>query len=119
MFKKITALLILFLFAGQLTASFLHFDCSMDCCQKSVDSCCTIEVVEKECSVMGKNCATVVFLPIVFGPSAHTEIDNELSKIELTFINLIADITNSNIVDYFEIHPLAEPPPAFNLPLLI
>ena len=44
---------------------------------------------------------------------------NELSKIELTFINLIAEITNSNIVDYFEIHPLAEPPPAFNLPLLI
>ncbi len=111
MFKKITALLILFLFAGQLTASFLHFDCNMACCQTSVDSCCTIEVVE--------NCATVVFLPIVFGPSAHTEKDNELSKIELTFINLIAEITNSNIVDYFEIHPLAEPPPAFNLPLLI
>ena len=119
MFKKITALLILFLFAGQLTASFLHFDCNMACCQKSVDSCCTIEVVEKECSVMGKNCAMVVFLPIVSGPSAHAEIDNELSKIELTFINLITEITNSNIVDYFEIHPLAEPPPAFNLPLLI
>jgi hypothetical protein len=119
MFKKITALLILFLFAGQLTASFLHFDCNMACCQKSVDSCCTIEVVEKECSVMGKNCAMVVFLPIISGPSAHAENDNELSKIELTFINLIAEITNSNIVDYFEIHPLAEPPPAFNLPLLI
>ena len=119
MFKKITALLILFLFAGQLTASFLHFDCNMACCQTSVDSCCTIEVVEKECSVMGKNCAMVVFLPIVSGPSAHTEIDNKLSKIELTFINLITEITNFNIVDYFEIHPLAEPPPAFNLPLLI
>ena len=119
MFKKITALLILFLFAGQLTASFLHFDCNMACCQTSVDSCCTIEVVEKECSVMGKNCAMVVFLPIISGPSAHAENDNELSKIELTFINLIAEITNSNIVDYFEIHPLAEPPPAFNLPLLI
>ena len=119
MFKKITALLILFLFAGQLTASFLHFDCNMACCQKSVDSCCTIEVVEKECSVMGKNCVVVVLVPIVSGPSTHAEIDNELSKIELTFINLIAEITNSNIVDYFEIHPLAEPPPAFNLPLLI
>jgi len=118
MFKKITVLLILFLFAGQLTASLLHFDCNMACCQKLVDKCCTIEVVENECSVMGKNCATVVFLPIVFGPSAHTEMDNKLSKIELTFINLVTEITNSHIVDYFEFHPLAEPPPAFNLPLL-
>jgi len=119
MYKRITALFLLTLFIGQLSASFLHFDCNMECCQEDIVSCCSIEVVEKECSVMGNNCATVVFLPIISGPSVQTCIDNELSIIEISFIDLETEITQTNIVDYFKIHPLAEPPPAFNLPLLI
>jgi hypothetical protein len=119
MYKRITAFLLLILFTGQLTASFVHFDCNMVCCQEDIVSCCTNEVVEKECSVLGSNCTIVVFLPIVSGPSVQTYIDNELSIIEISFIDIDFEITQMNIVDYFKIHPLAEPPPVFNVPLLI
>ena len=119
MYKRITAFLLLILFTGQLTASFVHFDCNMDCCQEKIVSCCSTDAVEKECSILGNNCSTVVFLPIVSGPFVQTYIDNELSIIEISFIDLETEITQTKLVDYFKIHPLAEPPPAFNAPLLI
>jgi hypothetical protein len=119
MIKKITALWVLFLFAGQLTASFLHFDCDMFCCQESVDSCCAIEPVVKECPTIGESCKTVVFLPIVSGPTVKFEINNELFQMGQIPTGRILETVKVLIVDYYLIHPLAEPPPAFDLPLLI
>lgn len=118
MFKRTTALFLLTLFAGQLTASFLHFDCNMDCCQEDVVSCCSIDPVDKECPTLGSNCDLVVFLPILSGPAAHVEIDGNITVNDLNVSAYVNHVAH-RIVDYYETHPLAEPPPAFNLPLLI
>ncbi len=81
-------------------------------------SCCLIEQVDKECPTLGSNCDLVVFLPILSGPVAHVEIDGNITVNDLKFSAYVNHV-GYRIVDYYETHPLAEPPPAFNLPLLI
>ena len=118
MIKRITALFLLTLFTGQLTASFLHFDCNMVCCQEETVSCCSTEEVKKECPTLGPNCDLVVFLPILSGPAAKMELGKDLDVVDLYLCDTV-DFIEIIAVDYLETHPLAEPPPAFNLPLLI
>ena len=118
MAKRLISFFLMTFFTVQLSASFLNFDCNMLCCKEEVVSCCSTEEVKKECPTLGPNCYLVVFLPILSGPAAKMEIDKDLDVVDfhlcstIGFIEIIA-------VDYYEAYPLAEPPPAFNFPLLI
>ena len=47
------------------------------------------------------------------------QINNELFQMGQIPTGRILETVKVLIVDYYLIHPLAEPPPAFNLPLLI
>tara|TARA_B100000315_G_scaffold214369_1_gene212915 strand:+ start:706 stop:1062 length:357 start_codon:yes stop_codon:yes gene_type:complete len=117
--KKINSTLILLLFFVQLTASFLHFDCNMACCQNKVISCCLNETIQKECPTMGGNCKTIVFLPLLSSSVNKVKFENDLSIIEIVSVNSMDEAVFLNVVDSIDIHCLSKPPPAFKFPLLI
>jgi len=117
--KKKFSIFILLLFSAQLSASFLHFDCNMACCQDKIISCCLTEPTEKECPTMSGNCNTVVFLPIISVSTERAEYENKLSINKLIPISKLNETVFPGVLNTINTQLSSKPPAAFNLPLLI
>ncbi|MDP6755407.1 MAG: hypothetical protein QF769_04750, partial [Candidatus Marinimicrobia bacterium] len=99
--KKPISIFILLIFSTQLSASFLHLDCNMKCCEESTISCCLSEESEKICPTIGVegNCSTVILIPIISVPIQKIEIEDKLSFTNFISINGLNKIVFSNTVN--------------------
>ncbi|MDP6685017.1 MAG: hypothetical protein QGH24_03640 [Candidatus Marinimicrobia bacterium] len=118
--KKSISILILVMFASQLSASFLHFDCRMACCQEKIISCCLTDLSKKECPAynLEGQCNTTVFLPIISVSIHKPEFENKLSINEPIPFHRLNKTVFSDLVHHVDSLPFSKPPTAFNIPLL-
>jgi|TARA_B100000929_G_C15429977_1_gene394325 hypothetical protein len=120
---KHTVTIGLLLFMGfVLAVPMLHIDCDMPCCQDDKITCCEVKQEksqEKTCRIDMKSCDMgVVFIPIIAGPFQKDNLNFELNIHNFGEDNsFIPPIENNCNLVLFD-HP-TEPPPVFNLPLLL
>ena len=116
--KKSLSILFVLLFAsGTIVPLFAIDTCDMPCCTVEIESCCQVEK-QMDCKMEMGNCDSRIFVIL---PSAPLNIVNqEIIPLILSFVPNLFSVIHENTIPLVLNHALIpEPPPAFNLPLLI
>ena len=122
MIKRTVSIGLLLTMALAMAAPILHINCEMTCCQVEKMTCCEKKQEKspaKTCRMDMKRCGMGgVFVPIISGPFNQDNLKFELNVENFveaySFIPFFENNFNSVLFD----HP-PEPPPVFNLPLLV
>lgn len=119
MFKRFISITLLALLTGVTAAPLFSFhDCDRPCCAEGQDTCCTMEVMET-CTMSMDECNKQVFIPVLSAPIAQYESSIDIADGDIVILQLLSrDFTYSFLTVNEIIHP-PEPPPSFNLPLLV
>ena len=122
MLKRTISIGLLMSMSFVLAAPMLHIECDMPCCQVEKMTCCEAKQeksLEKTCRIDMKSCDMGgVFIPIIAGPFHQDNLNIELNiqnSVEAnSFIPSFENNYNPVLLDH-----LVDPPPVFNLPLLL